>query len=88
MTSLGRETMPFMYQTSLEGIKSVLNECWNIYNNKDPEMTWMIKLSAIKLAKECSESLFKLLAEGPSLLFLRELEERIEKIENYKKDDT
>jgi predicted HTH domain antitoxin len=32
--------------------------------------------------------LFKLLAEGPSLLFLRELEERIEKIENYKKDDT
>lgn len=51
-------------------------------------MTWMIKLSALKLTKECSESLFILLTEGPSLLSLRKLEERVEKIENYKKDDT
>ena len=84
---LAKETLPFMHQTSIEGIKTVLNECWNIYNNKDTdnEVTWMNKLNALKLAKECNESLFKLVAEGPSLVYLKELEERVDKIENIKK---
>ncbi len=82
LNSLVKETLPFMYQTSIEGIKTVLNECWNIYNNKnvENEVTWMNKLNALKLAKECNESLFKLVAEGPSLVYLKELEERVEKI--------
>ena len=90
LNSLVKETLPFMYQTSIEGIKTVLNECWNIYNNKDVdhEVTWMNKLNALKLAKECNESLFKLVAEGPSLVYLKELEERLEKVENYKKENT
>lgn len=84
LNSLVKESLPFMYQTSIEGIKTVLNECWNIYNNKDAdnEVTWMNKLNALKLAKECNESLFKLIAEGPSLIYLKELEERLERVEN------
>jgi hypothetical protein len=87
---LAKETLPFMYQTSIEGIKTVLNECWNIYNNKDVEngVSWINKLSALKLAKECNESLFRLVAEGPSLIYLKELEERLEKVENNKKENT
>jgi hypothetical protein len=90
LNSLVKETLPFMYQTSIEGIKSVLNECWNIYNNKDSEneVTWMNKLNALKLAKECNESLFKLVAEGPSIVYLRELEERLEKVEIHKKENS
>jgi hypothetical protein len=42
LNSLAKETFPFMYQTSIEGIKNVLKECWSIYtlgsNNKDNDI--------------------------------------------------
>jgi hypothetical protein len=31
LNSLAKETLPFMYQTSIEGIRSVMKECWDIY---------------------------------------------------------
>ena len=71
-----------MYQTSIEGIRNVLKECWNIYpveNNK--EITWFHKLAALKLAIECNEVLFKLTADGPSVLYVKLLEERLNRIE-------
>lgn len=86
LNSLAKETLPFMYQTSIEGIKNVLKECWNIYtidsNNNVRDITWFHKLAALKLAKECNEALFKLTAEGPSVMNLKLLEERLEKIES------
>lgn len=91
LTSLAKETLPFLFQTSIEGIKNVLNECWKIYNNNDSEnskeITWMTRLNALKLAKECNESLFKLVSEGPSLVYIRTLEERLEKMENSGTDN-
>ncbi len=86
LNSLAKETLPFMYQTSIEGINNILNECWKIYNSNDleksEEITWLNRLNALKLAKECNESLFKLVSEGPSLVYMRTLEERLEKMEN------
>jgi IS30 family transposase len=29
LNSLAKETLPFIYQTSIEGIRSILKECWN-----------------------------------------------------------
>ena len=50
-----------MYQTSIEGIKNVLKECWRIYTldrqYNDKNLTWFHKLAALKLAKECNEAL-------------------------------
>jgi hypothetical protein len=31
LNDLAEETLLFMYQTSIEGIRDVLKECWNIY---------------------------------------------------------
>ena len=31
LNSLAKDPLPFMYQTSIEGIKNVLKECWKIY---------------------------------------------------------
>jgi hypothetical protein len=31
LNSLAKEALPFIYQTSIEGIRNVLKECWNIY---------------------------------------------------------
>ncbi len=85
LNSLAKETLPFMYQTSIEGIKNVLKECWSIYtidsNNNDKDITWFHRISALKLAKECNEALFKFTAEGPSVMYVKLLEERLEKIE-------
>ena len=40
-----------MYQTSIEGIRNVLKECWNIYTiESNKEITWFHKLAALKLA--------------------------------------
>jgi hypothetical protein len=88
LNSLAKEALPFMYQTLIEGIRNILKECWYIYtiggNNDDPknrDITWFHKIAALKLAKECNEALFKLIAEGPSVMHVRLLEERLEKIE-------
>jgi hypothetical protein len=77
-----------MYQTSIEGIRNVLNECWKIYaaegnnnDSKNKDITWFHKIAALKLAKECNEALFKLTAGGPSVMHIRLLEERLERIE-------
>ena len=87
LNSLAKETLRFMYQISIEGIRNVLKECWNIYttksnndiNNKD--ITWFHKITALKLAKECNEALFKLTADGPSVMYVKLLEERLARIE-------
>ena len=78
LNSLAKETLPFMYQTSIEGIRNVLKECWNIYTlESNKEITWFHKLAALKLTKECNEALFRLTAEGPSVMYVKLLEERL-----------
>ncbi|MBA3750011.1 MAG: response regulator transcription factor [Nitrosopumilus sp.] len=81
LNSFAKKMLPFWYQTSIEGIRNILNECWHIYSNKgnDEEITWMNKLNALKLAKECNESMFKLVSDGPSIIYLKELEGEIRK---------
>jgi predicted transcriptional regulator len=88
LSSLAKETLPFMYQTSIEGIRNVLKECWSIYsvdsnknNNNDRDITWFHKIAALKLAKECNEALFRLTTEGPSVMHVKLLEERLARIE-------
>lgn len=82
LNSLAKETLPFMYQISIEGIKSILKECWNIYQSEDESINWFQRLSALKLAKECNESIFNLMDAGPSIMAVKQLQERLALIEN------
>jgi hypothetical protein len=61
LNDLAKETLPFMYQTSIEGIRSVLKESWNLYNSSSTDNSQ--KLAALKLAKECNEAICKLTDE-------------------------
>src|SRR6188472_1530448 len=81
LTDLAKQTLPFMYQTSIEGIRSVMKECWNIYESTENKNNFQ-KLAALKLAKECHEAVFKLVDEGPSLMYLKQLQERLIQIES------
>jgi hypothetical protein len=77
---LAKETLPFFYETSMEGIREVMKESWNIYYKSDTSD--IQKLMALKLIKESHEALFKLLSEGPSVLQIKMLEEKLSNLEN------
>jgi hypothetical protein len=40
------------------------------------------KLGALKLIKECHEAVFSLLDEGPSVMYVKQLQEKLIQIEN------
>ena len=68
LNALAKETLPFMYQTSIEGIRDVIKECWIIHQSNDSRINMYHKLAALNLIKQCHESVFHLLDEGPSVL--------------------
>ena len=61
-----------MYQTSIEGIRDVIKEARN-YQSNDKSINMYQKLGALKLIKECDESVFHLLDEGPSIMYVKQL---------------
>jgi hypothetical protein len=54
LNSLAKETLPFMYQTSIEGIRDIIKESLNIYQSEDKSINMYQKLAALKLIKECN----------------------------------
>ena len=90
LNDLAKQTLPFLYQTSLESLKSILHECWKIYNidTTDPTLegkyqgiNWNHKMSALKLARECNQTYFECLSQGPSIMRLRTLEDKLMELE-------
>jgi hypothetical protein len=59
----------------------VRKESWNIYESSDEQVNYFQRLAALKLAKECNEAQFKLLSEGPSIMYVQSLEEKLTQIE-------
>ena len=77
LNDLARKTLPFMYQISIEGIRDIIRGCWAIYQRENDENINMCqRISALKLAKECNEAIFKLIEEGPSVMYLKQLQEK------------
>jgi IS30 family transposase len=81
LNNLARETLPFMYQTSIEGIRDVIKEAWSIYESHDKSINMYQKLAALKLIKECNESVFHLIDEGPSIMYVKQLQEKLIQVE-------
>ena len=42
----------------------------------DENINMYQRISALKLAKECNEAIFKLIEEGPSVMYLKQLQEK------------
>jgi hypothetical protein len=56
LSSLAKETLPFMFQISIDGIQEVIKECWTIYQSTSSNINMYQRLAALKLIKECNES--------------------------------
>jgi DNA-binding transcriptional ArsR family regulator len=78
---LAKSDLAYYYKQSIDGIEEANREAWRIYHNNDDEVSLKEKLSALKLIIESNEARFKLLSQGLSILAVRELEERLKKIE-------
>ncbi|MFZ0345407.1 MAG: hypothetical protein WAL24_09635 [Nitrososphaeraceae archaeon] len=83
LTDLARKTLPFMYEKSIEGITRVLEESWKIYNTdpqENPEITEGHRLNALRLAKDCNESLMKLFIDGPAVIAVRRVRDQLNEV--------
>jgi hypothetical protein len=81
---LAKSDLAFYYKQSIDGIQEVNKKAWELYRNQNNNTTndLKIKLLALKLAKECNEAVFSLFQSGPSVLNMKSLEERLNKIES------
>jgi IS30 family transposase len=80
--NLAKSDLAYYYKQSIDGIEEAKREAWKIYHdNNNNEVSVKEKLSALKLIIESNEARFKLLSEGPSVLAIKSLEERLNKIE-------
>jgi hypothetical protein len=77
---LARSDLAYYYKQCINGIEEANRNAWALFHDND--LKKKDKLLALKLVKECNESKFKLLTEGPSVLAVKSLEERLNKIES------
>jgi hypothetical protein len=78
---LAKTDLCFYYKKSIDGIEEVNRKAWEIYRDN---INMQTKLLALKLAKECNETIFSLFSHGPSIMNIKALEERVNKIESVR----
>jgi Trp operon repressor len=78
---LAKSDLAYFYKQSIDGIEEAKREAWRIYHHNNNEVSVKEKLAALKLIVEAHEARFKLLSDGPSVLAIKSLEDRLNKIE-------
>ncbi len=77
---LAKSDLAFYYKQCLVGIEEVKKRTWEIFN-KSTDLSTRDKLLALKLIVECNESKFALFKEGPAIMQVKSMEERLLNIE-------
>ena len=85
---LAKSDLAYHYQQCINGIEEVRRKAWELIRDDNKEeqqhqqsLTLKDKLSILKLIKECEEGNIALFKDGPSILNVKSLEERIYQIE-------
>jgi IS30 family transposase len=76
---LAKSDLAYSYKQSIDGLNEVNKEAWKIYNDS---INMKTKLQALKVIRESSESIFNLFNQGPSIMNIKALEDRVNKIES------
>ena len=82
---LAKSDLAYYYKQCIDGIEEVRRKGWEIFkgqNNNNSNLTPKDKLLALKVIRECNEAKFALFKEGPSIMHIKSLEERLENIES------
>jgi IS30 family transposase len=79
---LARSDLAYYYKQCINGIEEVRRKTWEMLRDNEQPLTLKDKLLALKLIKECDEGKFALFKDGPSIMNVKSLEERLSKIES------
>lgn len=80
---LAKSDLAYYYKQCIDGIEEVRRRGWEIFKGQNnSNLTPKDKLLALKVIRECNEAKFALFKEGPSIMNVKTLEERLEKIED------
>ena len=78
---LAKSDLAYCYKQCLDGIEEVKKRGWDIFNGIN-NLTTRDKLLALKLIMECNEAKFALFKEGPAIMQVKSMEERLANIES------
>jgi hypothetical protein len=78
---LAKSDLAYYYKQCLDGIEEVKRRGWEIFN-RIGNLSTKDKLLALKLIMECNEAKFALFKEGPASLQIKNIEERMQRIES------
>jgi hypothetical protein len=81
---LAKSNLAYYYKQCINGIEEVKRKAWEAYRSTDSSSLLKPKacLLALKLIKECDEAKFALFKDGISIMNLKSLEDRLNKIES------
>ena len=80
---LAKSDLAYYYKQCIDGIEEVRRKGWELFKNQDnSSLTPRDKLLALKVIRECNEAKFALFKEGPSIMHIKSLEERLQNIES------
>ena len=80
---LAKSDLAFYYKQCLEGIDEVKRRTWQIFKESACSRD---KLFALKVVKECDEAKFSLFKEGPSIMNVQVLEDRLNRLESDRQE--
>jgi len=81
---LAKSDLAYHYKQCINGIEEIRRKAWELLRDEEEEqqlLTLREKLLILKLIKECEEGKFTMFKNGPSIMNVKSLEERIDKIE-------
>ena len=78
---LAKSDLAYCYKQCLDGIEEVKRRGWDIFNGIN-NLATRDKLLALKLIMECNEAKFALFKEGPAIMQVKSMEERLANIES------
>ena len=78
---LAKSDLAYCYKQCLDGIEEVKRRGWDIFNGMN-NLATRDKLLALKLIMECNEAKFSLFKEGPAIMQVKSMEERLANIES------
>jgi hypothetical protein len=80
---LAKSDLAYYYKQCIDGIEQVRRKGWEIFKGCDNgNLAPKDKLLALKVIRECNEAKFALFKEGPSIMHIKSLEERLQNIES------
>ncbi|MGH9965355.1 MAG: Trp family transcriptional regulator [Nitrososphaeraceae archaeon] len=78
---LAKSDLAYYYKQCLDGIDEVRRRAWEIFN-KSKNLTPRDRLLTLKVIRECDEAKFSLFKEGPAIMQVKSMEERLSNIES------